>query len=1616
MAERPETMSSALTRAMEASPAGTTGGVELFARLLLASTDAQNLDGIGEDGLAEIVQHGLRMIAEKPAHTHAVSISHVDARPGDVSRRGVTIIDVLNDDMPFLVDSVMGELHARGPVVRLVLHPIFKTRRDGAGRLEEIVRPGDRNWNDGNQESYISVHVDRLTDAAAADVRNALSSILADVRRAVTDWRAMIDRLGLEIARLEKRAGTQAGDHGEAIAFLRWLQEGQFTFLGMRDLRLVGGQGESELETVADTGLGILRDPTIEVLRRGRDLVSMTPEIRRFFLSPDPLIITKANVVARIHRRAHMDYIGIKSYDESGRPVGELRVVGLFTSRAYTHSPSGIPLLRRKVEHILGALGYPPESHAGKALINTLETFPRDELFQVEAERLVEVARGILDLDLRPRVRVFTRVDRFDRFVSALVYVPRDRYTTSTREAIGELLARRFNGRVSASYPHVPGGPLARVHVIIGRSDGATPVVLERELEADIIALVRTWSDKLGELIASGEPGSTGALAAKYGRAFSVGYAETFPPERAIEDIARIERLGAERPVAIDFYHEPSSASAAEGVHRTHAAIYRFDQPIPLSERVPVLENLGFRVIDERTYRITPSFEAGQRVVALHDMVLEPVGGAPMALDAHDQRLEDAFLAVLKGEADNDGYNRLIPLAGAGWQEAGLLRAYGAYLRQLAVPFGQRYLADVMTLHPGIARLLLDLFRARLDPDLAMTGDARRSEVARIEAALQQALGKVASLDEDRILRLFLSAITATVRTNVYLRGPDGRAPETIALKLKPREIEAAPQPRPFAEIWVFSPRLDALHLRFAPIARGGIRWSDRPQDFRTEVLGLCKAQQVKNAVIVPAGAKGGFVPKLIPRNATRDVIQREGVAVYETFVRAALSITDNIVDGKVLPPERVVRHDGDDPYFVVAADKGTATFSDMANAISLERGFWLGDAFASGGSAGYDHKKMAITARGGWECVKRHFREMDRDIQREPFTAAGVGDMSGDVFGNAMLLSPATRLIAAFDHRDIFVDPDPDAAVSFAERKRLFDLPRSSWADYNRKLISKGGGVYSRAAKSIELAPEARQRLGIAATAVTPAELMRHILLLDVDLVWFGGIGTYVRATSENDLDVGDRGNDAIRITGRELRAKVIGEGANLAMTQRGRIEYALRGGRLNTDFIDNSAGVNSSDQEVNIKIALGPVTRSGRLDPEARKAFLAGMTDSVAAACLRNNYQQSLALSLAERNSAADMAFNARLIRALAARGMLERRLESLPTDLELGERQKAGQGLTRPELAILLSYSKIALSHDLLASGAPDEAMVSNLLEGYPPRALANAYHAELRVHPLRREIIATGLTNLVVNRCGPSAPVRLADETGRSSVDVALAIFAARSILDLPSLWERIDALDAKVAGNAQLDLYARVQEALIRAATTLLRQGDASTLGARIETHHAAASELAGLERGELPTGTRTSLEKDVREMTTVGLPVELAERVAALRLSSEASAVAELARTAGASIAETARVRLEISDHLQLGAILDKARSVPAPDYYDRLAVASAEAALLDAQRMMTIAAIDAGRKPGLTGSAFAAWVASGGKGLEGTRGRLAEIASGSGLSVSRLTVAAAQAREAATG
>jgi glutamate dehydrogenase len=1573
-----------------------------FAALLYGDSVPDGLGAVSSAWLAGNAEAAFAFIGEKPSPGHKVRIRRIAA---DGSGDSLLVVEILNDDMPFLVDSVLGELQARGLAVRQLLHPTFKTDRDAAGRLQAILGPGDQDWGDGRQESYIAIYLKPgLSESAQADLAGTLSAILDEVRAAVADWRPMLELVRTAARRLEEaRPRLPAAEVGEAVAFLRWLTDHHFTFLGAQEYRASREAGTGELVPTEARGLGLLRDPSIEALCRGTARASAAEAAGRPDLPPPPLVISKARVQARVHRRVYLDSIGVSSYRPDGGIAGAIRIVGLFTSQAYTASPRETPLLRHKVETVVAMSGHPAASHDGKALINVLETFPRDELFQIDIDVLHRWSEGILDLEVRPRVRVFARIDRSDRFVTALVYVPRDRYTSAVRERMSALLAEAYDGRIAAFYPYFTDAPLVRVQFLIARSEGPTPHVETVELERRIADIIRTWDDRLVAAIAARGAGAE-TLLAKYGSAFPADYAATFPVERALQDIARIERLGPQLPVAIDFYREASDPAS-----RLRAAVYRFGEPISLSQRVPVLENLGFRAVDERTYVVNPQLAEGRRTVTLHDMALETVDGAPLDLAIHDERLEACFLRVFAGDADNDNFNRLVASAGADWRSAAVLRACAAYLRQLGVPFGPRYIADTLTRHAGVARDLLELFHLRFDPDRKLDGPQRTAAEVEIRGRIEGALAAVPSLDEDRILRQVLHLIGAMVRTNFYQTEPSGPPPPTLTFKFDSKAMSAAPEPRPFREIWVYAPRVEGVHLRFAPIARGGIRWSDRAQDFRTEVLGLVRAQIVKNAVIVPSGAKGGFLPKQLPRAGSRDEVQREGLAAYRVFISALLDITDTIKGGKVVPPPRVVRHDGDDPYLVVAADKGTATFSDTANEIARARDFWLGDAFASGGSAGYDHKRMGITARGAWECVKRHFREMDVDIQRQPFRVIGVGDMSGDVFGNGMLLSEQIRLVAAFDHRDIFIDPSPDAAAGFAERKRLFELPRSSWQDYDKPRISRGGGVFPRSAKAIPLSAEMKALLGLDVATLTPSELIRAILKCRTDLMWFGGIGTYVRASAERDADVGDRANDALRVTAAEVNAKVIGEGANLGLTQRARIEFAQRGGRINTDFIDNSAGVNTSDQEVNIKVALQPAVGAGRLDAEMRRRLLADMTHDVAAASLRNNYQQSLALSIAERTGARDLPDYGLLMRVLEARGLLDRALEALPSETELQERARAGRALTRPELAILLSYAKIALQHDLLESAVPDEPQLESWLIGYFPPLLRERYRAGIDGHRLRRAIIALGLTNAVVNRGGPAMAVRLADETGRPTPEVARAFMAVREIFDLPNLWQRIDALDGKLGGEAQLRLYQATRDLVNEQTRWFLRQDAAiADLSGTIARHRAAGAALAASLARVLPPARKSQLERDTARLVQSGVPVDLAGDVARLAVMTQAPGIADIAQAMGHPVPETARIFLDIGERLRIDDLAGRGAAIATTDPYDRLAIAQALARLAAAQAVFTREAIRDGGSEG--------WLGSRGEQLAGIQQRLADAAGESTLTLSRLLVAVAALGDLAAG
>src|SRR3954469_12952711 len=1511
-------------------------------------------------------------------------------------RRDITAIEVVNENMPFLLDSTLAELVEQGYEPRLVAHPILAVERDESGALARLVGEATASAPVGaRRESFIQIHLDRVDDEAARQrLVEGLAKVYADVAVSVRDWPGMRTRIAEAIYSYRANPPPLPADEvSEAIAFLDWLADDNFTFLGMREYRLP--KGDAAADPIEESGLGLLRDPTVKVLRRGGELLTMSPEIRAFLARPKALISTKANVKSRVHRRVHLDYIGVKLFSAEGRLQGELRIIGLFTASAYTSSLNEVPYLRHKVAKVTARAGFDPASYAGRSLLNVLENYPRDELFQIDEETLYRFAIEIMNLSERPRIRALARPDEFARFVSVLVFVPKDRYDTAVRRPIGGYLARAYKGRMSAAYPSYPEGPLARTHYIIGRDEGATPQIPQEELEAGIAAIVRTWADALAAALAETIGGSRArALAARYSGAFSAAYREAFGAEQSIEDITILERLSAERPRAVNLYPR-----AGDPDTRVNLKVFSRGASLPLSERVPLLENLGFRVVNERTYRVDPPGGEDSGRIWLHDMALERAAGGALDIGAIEGPIEATILALFRGLAESDAFNKLVLEAELGWRDVAMVRAFGRYLRQIRLAFGHDYLAATLARHGAMPRKVAELFYARFDPRGA---DQRAEAEARVRAEIEGMLQAVESLEDDRILRRFVNLVEAAVRTNFFQIDENGLPRQTIAFKFECGRVDGLPLPKPLYEIFLYSPRVEGLHLRFGKVARGGIRWSDRPQDFRTEVLGLVKAQQVKNAVIVPVGAKGGFIPKYLP-SGPREAVQAEGTAAYTIFISSLLDITDNLGPDGVIPPENVIRYDDDDPYLVVAADKGTATFSDTANRISLDHGFWLGDAFASGGSAGYDHKKMGITARGAWEAVRRHFREMDIDITTAPFTVAGIGDMSGDVFGNGMLRENTIKLVAAFDHRDIIIDPNPDAERSFAERQRLFDLSRSSWQDYNKDYLSAGGGIYSRKAKEITLSAEAQALLGLA-EKVTPQQAMTAILRLNTDLLWFGGIGTYIRASSETDDQVGDRVNDPIRVTGAMLRCKVIGEGANLGVTQRGRVEAAMRGVRLNTDAIDNSAGVNTSDVEVNIKIALSIPVRDGRLTLETRNTLLAEMTDEVARLVLRNNYQQTLALSLAQRRGLEDLGFQQRLMQVLEQRGQLDRTVEFLPDDSEIGERRKRGQGLTRPEFAVLLAYAKLTLYSDLLDSSVPDDPYLGRELSRYFPKELVEGYPDALENHRLRREIISTQLTNSMINRGGPSFAVRIGDQTGASPSTIAAAFFVVRNSYDMIALNSAIDALDNKVSGKLQLELYAAIEDLLLDRIVWFVRNADVSKGLADVVEHYRAGIELiVGALYGVLPEDVERALAARTAELEKAGVPEELARRLANLRALAAAPDIISVADRTDKAVQDVAATYYAAGAFFQLDRISNAARSIQVTDYFARLALDRALDSIGESERRLTAEMVG----DGVTGpEAVEAWVSPRASEVERIRAAVHGIAS-SGLTISKLSVAA---------
>ena len=1522
--------------------------VAVFARQLLQRVPAAELAGVDSRDHAVMARNLFDFAQRRLAGEIKVRIFNPepDREGWDCSH---TVIEIINDDMPFLVDSVVLALSELSLSAHLIVHPVMRVRRDQGGHWLGLADGED----EGRAESLMHVQIDRQTyPESLARIEDRIKRGLADDARAVKDWKTMLARAREIAAEMpETHAGMNEAGLQEAVDFFNWLANDHFTFLGYREYAIEDSEKGRVLKPVDGSGLGIMHESHRPApVRRLKDLSSggTDPDI------DDPIIITKTNARSIVHRGGYMDYISVLYFGEDGKVRGEKRLIGLFTSGAYIRRCQDTPLVRRKVEDAMQRSGLRPGSHAGKALLHILETLPRDELFQASADELLDLAFGILDLQERSQTRLFIRRERFGRFFSCLVFIPRDRFNTENREKIQSILKRSLKGDRLDFGVQVGESKLARVHVVV------RPRTVEQidynivEIEQRIKQAIRSWNDTLTETLVRDYGEEQGLeFSRRFAKAFPASYMEDVTPRVASHDLLHVSQLRDMDDLRMSLYQPRQRDQVI-----IRFKLFKYGNPIPLSDVLPMLENLGMLIVSERPYELKLS--DGHRVW-VQDFDMHPVNDGEVRLDLIRDNFQNAFVQTWRRLSENDGFNRLVLQAHLDWRQVTMLRACCKYLLQTGIPFSQNYMEQTLSAWPLVARLLVEYFEARFDPARREAGRQQRSADRKaleahcrgladgyedevlfdlLEEVFQQresekvdpdqmpirrtilrAIDSVSSADQDRILRGFYDLLRSMLRTSFYQQDARGEYREYVSFKLDSAIVPDLPRPRPFREIWVYSPRVEGIHLRGGKVARGGLRWSDRREDFRTEVLGLMRAQNVKNTMIVPVGAKGGFVVKQPPDGDDRDALMAEVVYCYRSFINGLLDITDNLDGDRVVPPKQVERSaDEDDPYLVVAADKGTATFSDIANAISAEHGFWLDDAFASGGSNGYDHKKMGITAKGAWESVKRHFRELGLDTQSEDFSVVGIGDMAGDVFGNGMLLSQHIRLKAAFNHMHIFLDPDPDSGASFAERERLFNLPRSTWADYDEKLISEGGGVFSRQAKSITLSPQVREWLGIEAESVAPHELIRQLLKAPVDLLWNGGIGTYIKGEKESHADVGDLANNLVRVNGRDLRCRVIGEGGNLGLTQLGRIEYALAGGQVNTDFIDNSAGVDCSDHEVNIKILLNQAVEKGRIDHEQRNHILKSMTDEVSELVLRSNYLQTQALSMMESLTGGRLGSEAHFIAMLERQGVIDRDLEQLPDEEELRERVAHGRGLTRPELSLLLSYGKITLYQDLLTSNVPEDPYLSRELEDYFPTPLREQFSDLMPEHRLWREIIATRVTNSIVNRMGAHFSMRIREDTGANSATMAKAYTVAREIFDARDFWRQVEALDNQVPAERQTEAILEMWNLLRQMTRRLitLPGGYAIDISSKVARFAPGLKEYRDCLDSVLDDELRERLQERHEELVEAGFPNDLAHQIASLRYMYSALDIVDEARTQEVAVENVARIYFSLLDRLCL--------------------------------------------------------------------------------------------------
>ncbi|ATG77755.1 NAD-glutamate dehydrogenase [Pseudoalteromonas sp. 1_2015MBL_MicDiv] len=1439
-----------------------------------------------------------------------------------------TIVEIIAKDMPFLVDSVRMAMTRENIASHLLLHSPLKIQRDKNTKISGLSNLKAEQESTSTKTVFF-IEIDRQTDSSVIEsFKKELESVLVDVSVAVEDWQPIRKKLIAVTKELPKRRHNKnENEVAETVEFLDWLVKDNFTLMGYREYELSPVQGDYQLKGKMDTSLGLMKNSTEEHTR----LLSELPEVaRQEARSSNLLILTKTNSLSRVHRPAYIDYVGIKRFDDEGNVIGEDRFIGLFSSSFYNNSAADVPVLKSKINRIMEICDFAKGTHAYKAVLNILETYPRDELVQARENELLEVAMGVLQVQERDMCRLFVRKDAYGRFFSCMVYVPRERYNTALRRETQDILGNAFNSDNKVEFTtYFSESTLARTHYTVRVTDNNIEYNV-KDIENNLIEAARTWEDKLqSALLESAGEARGNDLNRKYCNAFARSYKDEVLPSAAVVDIEKLELLTDENKLEMLFYRPQEEANS----NIVRLSLFHKDEPIHLSDVMPMLENFGLRVVGETPYSVKTS-DGRINWIMDFSMLIDSKGMADF--DKISARFRAALTNVWGNRLENDGFNRLVLMGGLAGREASILRAYAKYMRQIGVTFSQTYIESTFANYPNIAAQIVNLFAKKFS--IKAPASAKTLEKLIVQIYLE--LENVANLDDDRIIRLYVDMIVATLRTNYYQKDAQGQFKSYVSFKIQPSLIPDVPLPLPAFEIFVYSPRVEGVHLRYGKVARGGLRWSDRREDFRTEVLGLVKAQQVKNTVIVPVGSKGGFVCKQLPTE--REAFIKEGQECYKIFIRGLLDITDNIERGEIVPARDVVRHDEDDAYLVVAADKGTATFSDIANGIANEYNFWLGDAFASGGSVGYDHKKMGITAKGAWESVKRHFREMDIDCQTTDFTVVAIGDMAGDVFGNGMLLSKHIRLQVAFNHMHIFIDPNPDAATSYPERERLFNMPRSSWEDYNKDLISAGGGIFSRAAKSITLSPEMKKMLGTKKASMTPNELMKASLMMNFDLLWNGGIGTYIKNSKETDADVGDRANDALRINGNELGAKIIGEGGNLGATQLGRIEFAAKGGRVNTDFIDNVGGVACSDNEVNIKILLNGLVAEGDLTRKQRDELLYSMTDEVSELVLKDCYRQTHTISITQSKGTSTLKEKIRFIHALEKDGKLNRAIEFIPSDEELAERAAAGKDLTRPELSVLVSYAKMVLKESLVSDEITENPYYRQLLVKSFPRPLREKFNDAMNNHPLRKEIIATKLANNIVNDMGLNFMVRMHEETGASEAEIAMCYSIASEIFEMRDTWSSISALDNKIPAAVQTEMLYQLRRTVRRTTRWFLRhRNKAQTIEQGIEYFAPTFKDLSENLNTYIVEKENDRIVQEANKLIESGVPEAIAKRIVALSSLFSVMDLAEIANSSGRGISMVSNTYFKLGARMGLHWFLDQITHQPVANHWQALARSS---------------------------------------------------------------------------